>query len=99
MQHTDEHTPDRDRNPPEQPRRNGFFIVVNGRRKMVEEEELTFDQVVDLAFDNPPTGEFIFFTITYRNARGRKPEGTLVEGEVVKVRNETIFNVRVTDKS
>ena len=74
-------------------------IVVNGRAKTVEHEDLTFDQVVALAFDNPPTGEFICFTITYRRAGGRKPEGTLIEGKLVKVKNGTIFNVTVTDKS
>lgn len=99
MQHTDEHKPDHDGKFPEQPNDKGFSIVVNGRKKTVEEEELTFDQVVGLAYDNPPTGEFICFTITYRNAGGRKPEGTLVEGQVVKVRDGTILNVSVTDKS
>ena len=81
------------------PHNKGFLLVVNGRQKSVEDEELTFDQVVALAFDDPPAGEFICFTITYRRAGGRKPEGTLVEGESVKVRNGTIFNVTVTDKS
>ena len=99
MQHPDEHKPDHDDKYPKHPDDKGFSIVVNGREKTVEEEELTFDQVVGLAFDDPPTGEFICFTITYRNAGGRKPEGTLVEGEVVKVRDGTIFNVTVTDKS
>ena len=77
----------------------GFLIVVNGREKTVEDEELGFDQVVGLAFENPPTGEFICFTITYRRAGGRKPEGTLIDGGRVKVQDGTIFNVTVTDKS
>ena len=76
-----------------------IVIIVNGREKTVEDEELTFDQVVALAFDDPPTGAFICFTITYRRAGGRKPEGTLIEGESVKVKHGTIFNVTVTDKS
>ena len=76
-----------------------FLLVINGRQKSVDDDQLTFDQVVALAFDDPPAGEFICFTITYRRAGGRKAEGTLVEGESVKVRNGTIFNVTVTDKS
>ena len=87
---------DKDQNGPQDKR---FAIVVNGRKKKVEDEELTFDQVVDLAFDDPPTGEFICFTITYRGGGGRKPEGTLVKGKSVKVKDGTIFNVTVTDKS
>ncbi len=99
MQHEQEHGRrggDKDQNEPQD---KGFAIVVNGREKTVEDEELTFNQVVALAFDDPPVGKFICFTITYRHAGGRKPEGTLVEGESVKVKDGTIFNVTVTDKS
>lgn len=74
-------------------------IIVNGREKRLEAEELTYDQIVNLAFDDPPTGEFICFTITYRNGGGRKPEGSLLEDESVKIKDGTIFNVTVTDKS
>lgn len=74
-------------------------IIINGREKEVEAEELTYDQIVRLAFDDPPTGEFICFTITYRNGGGRKPEGSLLEDESVKIKDGTIFNVTVTDKS
>lgn len=77
----------------------GFSVIVNGRKKIVDQEGLTFDEVVTLAFDNPPTGEFICFTITYRHAGGRKPEGTLIEGKSVKIKDGTIFNVTATDKS
>lgn len=76
-----------------------FTIIVNGREKTVTTKKLTFDQVVNLAFENPPSGEFICFTITYRKGRGDKPEGTLIEGESVKIKEGTIFNVTVTDKS
>ena len=77
-----------------------IMIIVNGREKPIEKmEELTFDQLVDLAFDDPPTGEFICFTITYRRGHRDKPEGTLVEGETVKVKDGMIFNVTYTDKS
>ena len=74
-------------------------IIVNGREKKVEAEELTYDQLIKLAFDDPPTGEFICFTISFRNAGGRKPEGTLLEDQSVKIKDGTIFNVTVTDKS
>lgn len=74
-------------------------IIVNGRERTVEDEELAFDQVVALAFHDPPTGEFVEVTVTYRNAGGRKPEGTLVEGDAVKLRDGTVFNVKATDKS
>lgn len=74
-------------------------IIVNGREKTVPKTDLTSDQLVNLAFDDPPTGEFICFTITYRRGQGNKPEGTLAEGETVKVKDGMIFNVTATDKS
>lgn len=74
-------------------------IIVNGRKKLVSQLQLTFSEVVGLAFEKPPTGENILFTITYRKGPGDKPEGTLVEGQTVKIREGMIFNVTVTDKS
>jgi hypothetical protein len=74
-------------------------VVVNGREKLVSSEELTFDQVVALAYDNPPTGPNWVFTITYRRGHGQKPEGSLVAGDAAKVKDGMIFNVTATDKS
>lgn len=76
-----------------------FTITVNGRPKVVTQKELTFAEVVALAFTNPPTGENIVFTVTYRRGEGNKPEGSMVEGDTVKVKEGMIFNVTATDKS
>lgn len=74
-------------------------VVVNGREKIVAQRELSFRELVALAFDNPATTGNTIYTITYRRGEGNKPEGTLVEGESVKVKNGMIFNVTATDKS
>lgn len=76
-----------------------YTIIVNGREKIVTEKELSFAEVVALAFDNPPQGPNIVITITYRRGEGNKPEGILVEGEIVKIKEGMIFNVTATDKS
>lgn len=76
-----------------------FTIIVNGRQKIVTERELSFVEIVALAFDNPPSGPNILFTITYRKGPHNKPEGTLLEGETIKIKNGMIFNVTATDKS
>lgn len=74
-------------------------IIVNGREKTVEKDiDLAFSDIVALAFESTP-GENIMFTITYRKGHGEKPEGTLVEGEQVKIKNGMIFNVTATNKS
>lgn len=74
------------------------MIVVNGREKEVSHKELSFNEVVALA-EGLPSGPYIVYTITYRRGHGNKPEGTLAEGESVKVKDGMIFNVTATDKS
>lgn len=79
----------------------GEIIIVNGEQKSVNEEELTFDQVVELAFPGAPVGGNIQLIITYRFLRGKdaQPEEIMVRGEKVEVQKGMIFNVTRTDKS
>jgi len=76
-------------------------IIVNGRQRSVpKNSELTVAQVVALAFDNPPSGENIEFTITYRKGGNEhRPEGSMSGNDTVKVKEGTVFNVTATDKS
>ena len=76
-----------------------FLITVNGRQRQVERDEQSFDELVNLAFDDPARGPQIVFTITFREAGGRIPEGELDEGQRLKVRDGTIINVTRTDQS
>jgi len=76
-----------------------FTIIVNGRQKVVTQKELSFSEIVALAFENPPVGSDVLFTVTYKRGEGNKPEGTLVEGETVKIKDGMIFNVTATNKS
>lgn len=74
-------------------------IIVNGEQKEVDKkEELSFDEVVALAFD-PVPGPNFEFSVTYRRGAGTKPEGALSAGDSVKVKDGMIFNVTATDKS
>lgn len=74
-------------------------IIVNGQQEEVEKGVLTFDEIVALAFDNPPTGPNILFTVSYFKGHGNKPEGSMVQGDTVKVKEGMVFNVSQTDKS
>lgn len=80
-------------------RRSETMIIVNGRQKEVDDKKLTFTQIVALAFANPPTGANVCFTMTYRNGPADNPEGTLVEGDKIKLTCGMVFNVTPTDKS
>lgn len=74
-------------------------IIVNTREREVPRGDISFEQVVRLAFDPPPYGENTLFTVTYRRGHGNRPEGTLTQGESVKVKEGMIFNVTATDRS
>lgn len=74
-------------------------IIVNGRPKKVAKEELTFDEIVALAFATPPTGPNVVITVTYHRGHGDKPEGSLLQGGSVKVKDGMVFDVTATDKS
>jgi Multiubiquitin len=74
-------------------------IIVNTRPKTVHKEEITFEEIVHLAYDNPPTGPNWVFTVTYHRGQGNKPEGSLRAGESVKVKEGMVFDVTATDKS
>ena len=74
-------------------------IVVNGTQKTIQKDDITYDEVVRLAFETPPYGENTLFSVTYRRGHGNKPEGILAEGESVKAKEGMIFDVTATDKS
>jgi hypothetical protein len=81
------------------PEKKEITIIVNGRKKEETADELSFDQVVALAFNPVPTGPNIMFTITYRHGPHENPDGSLLEGGTVKIKNGMVFNVTPTDKS
>ena len=74
-------------------------LFVNGRPRVVSTGELTFDDILKLAFATPPTGANVIFTVTYSRSNGTRSSGSLVAGQHVKVQNGTVFNVTATDKS
>ena len=76
-----------------------FNIVVNGEPKTVDEKDVSYAQVVHLAYPVLPSPDTTF-SVTYRKAAQQPHEGSLVEGQSVEVKKEgTIFNVKATGKS
>lgn len=76
-----------------------FTIIVNGRKKEVSTKTLSFDQVVALAFNPVPVGPNVQFSVTYRKGPHKNPEGTLTEGQTVRIKDGMIFDVSETNKS
>lgn len=85
--------------PPDKEHEKEFTIIVNAREKTVSGHELTFEQVVALAFPTAPYGANTAYTVVFRRGRGNKPDGTLVVGQSVQLKEGMIFDVTATDKS
>jgi hypothetical protein len=76
------------------------WVIVNGRRKEVHGHHLTFEQTVALAFPTAPPGENIIYAVAFRNSGdAKRPEGSLIAGTSIKIKDGTIFDVTATDKS
>ena len=73
-------------------------IIVNTREYQVEKGKISFDQVVKLAYPQPP-GQDTVYTVSYTKGNESKPTGTLVEGESVEVKDGMVFSVTATNRS
>ncbi len=76
-----------------------FNIIVNGTYYSVPNDEVSFDQVVDIAYPDGGRGPLITYTVDFYDSAGRPPEGKLTEGQEAKVKDGTVFNVTRTDRS
>lgn len=75
-------------------------IYVNGRAKVLpKNDEVSFEEIIRLAFDNPPSGDGVQFTVQYSRGSSSKPTGTLVEGQKVKIKEGMEFDVTPTNRS
>ncbi|NVK84836.1 MAG: multiubiquitin domain-containing protein [Cytophagia bacterium] len=72
-------------------------IYVNGTPEIWKGRTISFDEVVKLAYPTPPYPN-TEYQVVYAEAQGNK-EGTLAEGQEVKIKEGTQFDVSATDKS
>ena len=77
-----------------------FEIIVNGTKHEVQNQEVTFEEVVNIAFPGHPTGPDITFAVTFEHAESKPHKGTLAAGAKVTVKKHgTIFDVTQTNRS
>lgn len=72
-------------------------IIVNSREHSWEKPQISYDELVVLAFGNVAGN--MAYTITYSNGPVQNPEGFVVKGQVVVVCNKMNFNVTGTCQS
>jgi hypothetical protein len=74
-------------------------IIVNARPKEVEGRKISFGKVVLLGFPGgPPTPQTVY-TVAYSEGPPRNPEGKMIAGQSVKIRDGMIFDVTETNRS
>ena len=76
-----------------------FRLIVNLEEKFVVKKKQNFDDIVKLAYPTPPPGPTPDYTVIYRKGPPANPKGSLVQGQVVKVKDGMIFDVTPSDKS
>jgi hypothetical protein len=74
-------------------------IIVDGTSHQWPKEDITFDQVVTLEFPDFAQHPEVTYSVKYKNGHGSKPEGVLVPGGSVKVKEGMIFSVSKTGQS
>ncbi len=74
-------------------------IIVNARPHEVHGKEISYNEVVTLAFPDFPQHPERTYSVTYERGHGNKPEGILSPGGSVKVKNKMVFRVKFTGQS
>jgi hypothetical protein len=76
-----------------------FTILVNSREKEIVGKEISFVQVVELAFGNFENSTDVVYTVTFSKGPDEKKEGFLVYNQLVNLKEGMNFNVRRANKS
>lgn len=75
-----------------------FVIIVNGREKEWKKQQISFEEVVSLAFPNV-NYESSAYTVMYSAGAKQNLKGSMVKGDTVFVTNKMNFNVTATNRS
>jgi len=74
-------------------------IVVEGTPHEWPKKEITYAEVVTLEVPDYSSHPEITYSVVYKRGQGNKPEGILVPGASVKVKEGMVFNVSETGQS
>nr|MDT0663521.1 multiubiquitin domain-containing protein [Micromonospora sp. DSM 115978] len=68
-------------------RRQDYVIVVNGTLAGVDLPNVSYEQVVEIAFPGPDDPN-VTYSVAFRNAEGRPGSGLLVAGRFVEAKKK-----------
>lgn len=74
-------------------------IIVNGQQKTWDKPKISYEEVVTLAYGACGDSPTMVYTVAYEDGPKQNPEGSMIRGAVVFVKNKMIFHATATDKS
>ncbi|MFI6326548.1 multiubiquitin domain-containing protein [Nonomuraea sp. NPDC050556] len=74
-------------------------IIVNTRSHHWEHKEISFEEVVQLAYPSQPQTDQDTYTVRYSRGHDGHGSGSLTVGHSVKVKNGMVFDVVRTSRS
>lgn len=74
-------------------------LVVNGTPKNWDRRKIKFEDVIILAYGSYVDKPTMVYTVAYEDGPKQNPEGSMVKGSQVFVKNKMIFHATATDKS
>ncbi|RPF28558.1 multiubiquitin domain-containing protein [Georgenia muralis] len=74
-------------------------VFVNARPHLVADKEVSFEQVVALAFPGQTPGADTEYIVTYTRAQHGNESGSLAPGQGIRVKKGTSFGVQTTTRS
>ena len=72
-------------------------FYVNGIKHEQKDEEIGYDQVVELAYPDGPQGPRYDYKVTWKDGPRNEEEGILKKGEPIKLVEGMKFDVNFTD--
>ncbi len=82
----------------ENEKKHSVEIYVNSRPKTWDKKEISYEEVIVLAFGSYQGNDSIEYTVAWI-LKNENQSGTLVKGTDVKVKQDMRFNVKRTDRS
>lgn len=79
--------------------RGTVTIVVNASPKQVKGRKASYEEIVILAFGTISNDSRASYTVSYSNGPRQNPEGTMVKGQEVKLKDKMEFDVTPTNRS
>ena len=81
------------------PKHHHFTIIVNGEPHHVKNDEVTYNEVVTMAFPDYPQHPERTYSVKYKKGPSSNPEGILAPSGKVKIKNDMVFTAKHTGQS